>query len=132
MSPLTKNYAHRPNEDGTYDSICPTCARTVAEGISEMKLAETQTVHQCPGLPASLVDHMERESGTGSRPSDSAARAVNLALGLVERQEERLRAIVTSKQSTPKEKFRVLVELAHLAGIMLHVMADAEEASDKR
>jgi len=75
---------------------------------------------------------MEREFCTGSSPSHAAARAVNIAIGLVEQQEERLRAIVESKHATPKEKVHCVADFAHLAGMMLHVMADAEETPDKR
>jgi predicted nucleotidyltransferase len=61
---------------------------------------------------------------------DSATRAINVAVDLAEQREERLRAIIESKQSTPEEKFEALVDLAHLAGILLHEMAEAEETPD--
>jgi hypothetical protein len=64
--------------------------------------------------------------------SVSAARAINVAIGLVEQQEERLRDILESKQSTPEEKFDALVRLARLAGIMLHEVSEAEETPRKR
>jgi len=60
MSSLTKRYAHRPNEDGTYDSICPTCSRTVAKGMSEAKLAEAETAHKCLGLSPSLAERIQQ------------------------------------------------------------------------
>jgi len=50
MSPLTEKYSHRPNDDGTYDSICRTCVRTVARGLREAKLAEAEALHNCPGF----------------------------------------------------------------------------------
>jgi len=55
-----------------------------------------------------------------------------VAIGLVEQQEERLRAIIESKQATPDEKFEALVDLAHLAGVVLLGAAEAEETLDKR
>jgi hypothetical protein len=55
MSYLTKNYSHRPNEDGTYDSICHICARTVARGMREAKLEEAETLHKCPGFSPRLA-----------------------------------------------------------------------------
>jgi hypothetical protein len=61
MSPLTEKYAHRYNEDGTYDSICPTCARTVARGMREEKLAAAEITHKCPGLSPAVTDRMARE-----------------------------------------------------------------------
>jgi hypothetical protein len=60
--------------------------------------------------------------------SASAARAISVAIGLVEQQEERLRDILESKQATPDEKFAALVDLARLAGILLHKVAEDQEA----
>jgi predicted nucleotidyltransferase len=57
--------------------------------------------------------------------SVSAARLINAAVDLIEQQEERLRTIIESKQSRPDEKFAALVELARLAGILLHEVAGA-------
>jgi len=62
--------------------------------------------------------------------SASAARATNVAIGLVEQQEVRLRDILESKQATPDEKFAALVDLAHLAGIVLHEAAEDQEGPD--
>ena len=50
MSPLTETFFHRPNEDGTYDSICHVCVRTVARGVTEAKLVEAELLHNCPGF----------------------------------------------------------------------------------
>jgi len=61
MFALTEKYAYRQNEDGTYESICPICARTVARGLSEVKLTVAETIHKCPGLSPSVVDRMARE-----------------------------------------------------------------------
>jgi hypothetical protein len=63
MSALTKWYPHRPNEDGTYDSICPTCTRTVAREMSEANLVEAETLHKCPGLSPSLAKRIEQPMG---------------------------------------------------------------------
>jgi hypothetical protein len=62
--------------------------------------------------------------------SISAARAINVALGLADQQEHRLCAIVESKQATPDEKFQALIDLAHLAGIVLHGAAEGEISVD--
>ena len=56
MSPLIKKYVHRQNEDETFNSICVICTRTVARGMSEIKLAEAEKLHKCPGLPPSVVN----------------------------------------------------------------------------
>jgi hypothetical protein len=53
-----------------------------------------------------------------------------VAIGLVEQREERLRAILESKDATPEEKFQALVDLAHLAGVVLHEVAEADDPSD--
>jgi hypothetical protein len=59
--------------------------------------------------------------------SVTAARAINVAISLVEKQEERLRVIIDSQQATPDEKFAALVDLARLADILLRETAEAEE-----
>ena len=59
---LTEKYAYRQNDDGTYDCICPICARTVARGLTEAKLKAAQPTHKCPGLSPFVVDRMARES----------------------------------------------------------------------
>ena len=58
--------------------------------------------------------------------SVSAARAINVALGLADQQKHRLCAIVESKQATPDEKFQAPIDLAHLAEIVLHSAAEGE------
>jgi hypothetical protein len=64
--------------------------------------------------------------------SVAAARAIDVVLGLADQQEQRLCAIIESKQATPDEKFHALVDLARLAGIVLHaaVEGEAEVAAD--
>jgi len=57
----------------------------------------------------------------------SAQRGIDVALGLAEQQEHRLRDILESKQSTPDEKFQALLDLSRLAGISLHHSTDAGE-----
>jgi hypothetical protein len=41
------SYPHRKNADGTVDSICPECFRTVATVWSEWELAEAERAHRC-------------------------------------------------------------------------------------
>jgi hypothetical protein len=36
-------FPHRKNADGTFDSICPICFRTVASGMRESQLAELES-----------------------------------------------------------------------------------------
>ena len=67
MSYLTKKYSHRPNEDGTYDSICHICARTVARSMREAKLEEAEALHNCPGLSPTLAARIQRDTNCHQR-----------------------------------------------------------------
>jgi hypothetical protein len=40
-------FPHRKNEDGSFDSICPFCYRTVASQPIEADLAEYEQRHVC-------------------------------------------------------------------------------------
>jgi hypothetical protein len=40
-------FPHRKNADGSYDSICPFCYRTVASQPTEDDLAEDEQRHVC-------------------------------------------------------------------------------------
>jgi len=95
-----------------------------------MTLASASTIwlRLTVAAPASELVDAARPRNT----SVSATRVTNVAIGLVEQQEERLRAIIESKQATPDEKFEALVDLAHLAGVVLLGAAEAEETLDKR
>jgi hypothetical protein len=42
-------FPHRKNEDGTVDSICPMCFRTVASCVAEWQLAKSEREHICEG-----------------------------------------------------------------------------------
>lgn len=42
-------FPHRPNRDGTFDSICPYCFMTVASHIPETRLGPIEERHQCFG-----------------------------------------------------------------------------------
>jgi hypothetical protein len=43
-------FPHRHNKDGTFDSICPRCYKTVANGQSEVNLAIAEMQHTCHPL----------------------------------------------------------------------------------
>lgn len=48
MAPeYTFGFAHRPNRDGTIDSICRRCYVTVATAVSEMALSAYEEKHVC-------------------------------------------------------------------------------------
>jgi hypothetical protein len=41
------HFAHRHNRDGTHDSICFSCMRTIASAKDETKLEGIERVHLC-------------------------------------------------------------------------------------
>jgi hypothetical protein len=49
-SPTARQYAHRPNYDGTVDSICKSCYLTVARAYREADLAHLELRHICQPL----------------------------------------------------------------------------------
>lgn len=44
---LFKDFPHRRNWDGTFDSICPSCFVTVTTKNSESELAAAEAAHVC-------------------------------------------------------------------------------------
>jgi hypothetical protein len=44
---MSPRYAHRPNKDGSYDSICTSCFATVASVIDEAELTQHEHGHIC-------------------------------------------------------------------------------------
>jgi hypothetical protein len=40
-------FAHRPNDDGSFDSICLHCYRTIATANSVEGLMEAERLHKC-------------------------------------------------------------------------------------
>ena len=48
VDPLSsEDYAHRKNEDGTFDSICLYCFRTIASAKDESDLGVREKRHSC-------------------------------------------------------------------------------------
>ena len=43
-------YRHRTNRDGTFDSICPRCYRTIASADKEQHLFMAERIHECDPL----------------------------------------------------------------------------------
>ena len=58
--------------------------------------------------------------------SVSAERTINMALDLLDRQKQRLCAIVESERATPDEKYQALVSLAYMTGILMCEAAAGE------
>jgi hypothetical protein len=40
-------FPHRVNLNGTFDSICPKCYRTIAHEFDEKVLRKTERLHRC-------------------------------------------------------------------------------------
>jgi hypothetical protein len=49
ISIADREFLHRLNRDGTVDSICPRCIRTVASHYAEALLANAEAQHKCQG-----------------------------------------------------------------------------------
>jgi hypothetical protein len=47
--PQHREYPHRTNRDGTINSICPHCYRTIGTSTWEADLEEIEQVHICEG-----------------------------------------------------------------------------------
>jgi hypothetical protein len=41
------NYPHKRNKDGSFNSICPVCFRTIASKMTEDELAQEEKKHVC-------------------------------------------------------------------------------------
>ena len=50
MALKNEGFAHRLNEDGTIDSICLSCFRTVVTTSDEVELPEHELKHKCEPL----------------------------------------------------------------------------------
>jgi hypothetical protein len=59
-------YAHRRNGDGTYDSICWVCYRTVSHQFREADLAAEEASHVCKAEDL-LPRFQQSEQGTRKR-----------------------------------------------------------------
>jgi hypothetical protein len=57
-----KEFPHRHNRDGSFDSICPKCFVTVDTRDVEGQLQLAEKVHNCNGLNLSLKLHPPTET----------------------------------------------------------------------
>ncbi len=48
-------FSHRYNPDGTWQSICPECYKTVAESREEAELKRAEDTHVCHSLNGRVV-----------------------------------------------------------------------------
>jgi hypothetical protein len=66
MSATSVPFFHRSNADGTFDSICRTCYRTIDTQPGETALAMQEKVHVCSPeylLPQELIEKENRRPG---------------------------------------------------------------------
>lgn len=49
------NFAHRHKQDGTYNSICKKCVKTIANEDREADLRKAEDAHICLGLKLAEV-----------------------------------------------------------------------------
>jgi hypothetical protein len=50
-----RRFPHRENPDGTYDSICGRCFKTVAIGVKQADLKQAEEDHICNGFELARV-----------------------------------------------------------------------------
>jgi hypothetical protein len=53
-------FPHRHNPDGSIDSICSECFRTVATAFTEAQLQAAERVHGCEGFSMVALYHRHR------------------------------------------------------------------------
>ena len=63
MSTEQRNFPHRQNTDGSFDSICRSCLRTIATKTKETELAQEERRHVC--APEDLLRGTEWMSPMG-------------------------------------------------------------------
>lgn len=70
------DYAHRRNDDGTFDSICLRCYRTVATANTESDLVFSEAKHLCPPDSSADTDDVSgsRRNASPSTPHISTGR----------------------------------------------------------
>ena len=54
-SRTTLPFAHKPNPDGSIDSICPNCFRAVGSSTVESELSVLEKAHTCIGFELERV-----------------------------------------------------------------------------
>jgi hypothetical protein len=59
-------FLHRLNRDGTFDSICTRCIKTIASHYSEPPLTVFEQRHKCEGLETRMSALLQRAPSTGA------------------------------------------------------------------
>lgn len=50
MKTSENNFEHRHNQDGSYDSICPLCFRTIGTRLRQEELDQDERSHICDAV----------------------------------------------------------------------------------
>ena len=58
-----RTFPHRQNPDGTFDSICPNCYRTISHQNCESDLINFELDHDCKELESGLPYLVKDKSG---------------------------------------------------------------------
>lgn len=61
-------FPHRENDDGSFDSICPACFRTVTRTQFEAELAEAEREHICDPANLAEIEKASAEIEKAARP----------------------------------------------------------------
>jgi len=78
LNPQRVSFAHRRNDDGSFDSICPRCFRTIAQSASEPDLQNAEDSHVCN---PSIVEHYRELSKAVSDYREERRNASEQVLG---------------------------------------------------
>ena len=62
---LRPHFAHRQNEDCSFDSICTRCFATIASAENESELTSNESIHRCD--PERLIGQAKAASQLGYR-----------------------------------------------------------------
>ena len=66
-------FAHRRNEDGTYDSICRECFAAIARGKTELELEISERNHVCDSSFLAERGHFGRSESLEYPPQGRSA-----------------------------------------------------------
>ena len=62
MNSETHNgFAHRENQNGSFDSICKRCYATIATSLREAELEKWEEHHKCDPRVLNRIDRLKRE-----------------------------------------------------------------------
>ncbi len=61
QQPQKPFFPHLRNLDGTFDSICPYCYRTISHEQSELHLEKSERAHRCSQEDARYIEEAAKE-----------------------------------------------------------------------